>query len=309
MALAMRSVLYSPPPDRQGHPMTAMRSYDMRTSRAIATAMLATALLATALLFAPIIARAQSPAAAALIDQGIARREAGDDQGALALFQRAYAASPSARAAAQLALCEQALGNWVQAHAHLKEALEASSDAWIRRNRASLDAAFAAIGEQVGTLEVLGAVPGAVVRLGGRAVGTLPMSGAATVIVGRASLEVVADGYLPFTVEVNVRPGELTRQSVTLEARAAERATPTVTPTPEQTARAASADGVRQDDAPDSSGTREDESSSIASQWWFWTIIGVVVVGGVVATVLIAGSGGVEDPIAGSTGVATALTF
>jgi|GEM_PF-1246511 len=253
-------------------------------------------------------AHAQQPSADALVEQGIARREAGDDQGALALFQQAYATSPSARATAQLGLCEQALGQWVEASSHLQAALAATDDRWIRRNRRSLEEAFRAVSEQVGTLEIVGGVPGAVVRLGGRTVGTLPMSGPVTVIVGRGALEVVADGFLPFTAEIAVRGGELTRQTIELEPVPAQRAVAS----PGEAARA-SADSEIGDPGADSSidsrATREDEGGSVLGEWWFWTLVGVAIAGGVVATVLIAGSGGLEEPIVGTAGVATALTF
>ena len=44
------------------------------------------------------------------IAEGIRLRKAGHDQEALVLFQRALAQTPSAKAAAQLGLCEHALG-------------------------------------------------------------------------------------------------------------------------------------------------------------------------------------------------------
>ena len=43
------------------------------------------------------------------VTQGIALRRAGDDQGALPLFEQAYHDTHAPRAAAQLGLCEQAL--------------------------------------------------------------------------------------------------------------------------------------------------------------------------------------------------------
>jgi hypothetical protein len=47
-----------------------------------------------------------------LIASGIALRKTGHDAEALAVFQRAYAARPSARAMAQAALAHQALTDW-----------------------------------------------------------------------------------------------------------------------------------------------------------------------------------------------------
>ncbi len=150
------------------------------------------------------------------MEQGLDAREAGDDVHALDLFQRAYAEEPAPRTAAQLGLCEQALGSWVEAQRHVREAL-ATSDTWVRRNRSSLEHALTAIDEQVGTIEVLGGVDGASVRWGGQSLGALPMTEPASVVVGRATLEVTADGYVPYAIELTVRGGELTRQVVRLE--------------------------------------------------------------------------------------------
>ncbi len=266
---------------------------------------LGTALLLT--LVAP-TAHAQTPPAPpssgtpdpeALVEQGIALREAGDDTSALGLFQRAYTVAPTPRNTAQLALCEQALGRWVDAHTHLAAALAVTSDPWIARNRGSLNGAFRSIGEQVGRLEVLGGVTGATVRLGGLHVGTLPLASPITVLVGRAPLEVIAPGFAPFSTEVTVRAGELTRQSVTLSPRAA--------PTPEEAAR----DGSDTTGAERSTGApqRSGGGGSIATRWWFWTVLGVAVAGGVVASVLLTQDGEVEPPLGGTLGVATALSF
>jgi tetratricopeptide (TPR) repeat protein len=257
-------------------------------------------------------AHAQSPAATdaseatasadqtpeSLVEQGIALREAGDDVSALALFQRAYAAAPTPRHTAQLALCEQALGRWVDAHTHLAAALAASGDAWIARNRGSLNGAFRSIGEQVGRLEVLGGVTGAVVRLGATEIGALPLDGPVTVLVGRSPLEVLAPGFAPFSTEVSIRAGELTRQSVTLSPRTA--------PTPEQAARDASA--TARDASPGEPRT-PDDGGSIVTRWWFWTVVGAAVAGGVVATVLLTRDAEIEAPLGGTLGVATALSF
>ncbi len=244
-----------------------------------------------------------TPDPEALVEQGIALREAGDDASALVLFQRAHAAAPTPRNTAQLALCEQALGRWVDAHTHLTAALSVTSDPWIARNRVSLNGAFRSIGEQVGQLEVLGGVTGATVWLGGRAVGVLPLAAPITVLVGRAPLEVLAEGFAPFTTEITVRARELTRQGVTLAPRGSA-------PTPEQAARDAgeTTTGAATAAPASPAGTHRD-GGSIATRWWFWTLIGAAVAGGVVATVLLVGDGEVEPPVGGTLGVATALSF
>ena len=237
------------------------------------------------------------------MEQGLDAREAGDDVHALDLFQRAYAEEPAPRTAAQLGLCEQALGSWVEAQRHVREAL-ATSDTWVRRNRSSLEHALTAIDEQVGTIEVLGGVDGASVRWGGQSLGALPMTAPASVVVGRATLEVTADGYVPYAIELTVRGGELTRQVVRLEE---VHATPPPPPAPAAPAEIAAS--TLADPAPAAS-AYDARGESLIDQWWLWTIVGAVVVGAVVTTIVLTTQDpGVQSPIGGTAGVATALRF
>ena len=71
------------------------------------------ALLSVAILAAR-TAEATGDAAEHLIKQGVELRAKGKDAEALVLFQKAYAATPSPRALAQIALAEQALGRWIE---------------------------------------------------------------------------------------------------------------------------------------------------------------------------------------------------
>src|SRR5262245_14916190 len=67
------------------------------------------------------------------IARGVALRRQGRNAEALAEFQKAYARDPSPRALAQIALAQQALGNWVVAETGLVDALAARNDPWIQR--------------------------------------------------------------------------------------------------------------------------------------------------------------------------------
>lgn len=107
----------------------------MRRRRVDRPQRLDTVVLASMIGVAPV--RAQS--AETLIDEGVQLREQGRDAGALERFQRAYAESRSARALAQVALAEQALGRWVDANAHLTEALAMGGE-WIETHRGPREA-------------------------------------------------------------------------------------------------------------------------------------------------------------------------
>jgi hypothetical protein len=101
----------------------------------------ATLIVATVLFAAA--AHAQSGAGRAALQRGVELRYRGDDAGALVEFQRAYDASHSPLALAQMGLAEQALGQWVPAEAHLRAALAIHGDNWIDGHREALSSAYA----------------------------------------------------------------------------------------------------------------------------------------------------------------------
>ncbi|MEI8259813.1 MAG: hypothetical protein WCJ30_29465, partial [Deltaproteobacteria bacterium] len=108
-----------------------------------------------------------APNADELIRHGLEMRRRGDDPGALAEFRLAYDAGHSPRAAAQMGWAEQALGRWLDADGHVREALSATTDPWIIGRRVLLDASMAVINQHVGDLEILGGVAGALVHVDG----------------------------------------------------------------------------------------------------------------------------------------------
>lgn len=98
-----------------------------------------------AMAFAP-VARAQHDAVRSeapeavlvLLRDGVARRAAGDDVGALERFEAARLLAPElGRTRAEIGLVQHALGRWVEAEASLLAAL-ASDDPWVERHRSAL---------------------------------------------------------------------------------------------------------------------------------------------------------------------------
>lgn len=169
-----------------------------------------------------VVATAIAPAAwsqdaDALIAQGVARRLDNDDEAALRLFRQAWELRHSGRALAQIALAEQALGRWVDAEAHLDEALRPPQEGWIHHNRRALQAELASIRRHVGRLDLTANVPGAEVLVGDRRVGTLPLADGLRVAAGPVTFTVRAAGYTPVTRTVTVAPRAPQRESVTLE--------------------------------------------------------------------------------------------
>jgi hypothetical protein len=152
----------------------------------------------------------------ALIKAGVESRKRLDDATALQQFSKAYAVRKSPRAAAQMGLAEMALGKWVDAEAHIQEALEASSDRWVSKNVSSLRQALSSVRDHLGSLELLGSPAGAEIVIDGEVRGHLPLGKPLRVRVGEWPVEVRAPGYQPASFKVQVVSGGLARESVNL---------------------------------------------------------------------------------------------
>ncbi len=172
-------------------------------------------------LVAPATAGAQERDANALIEHGLELREHGRDVEALDEFKRAYALAPTPRALTQLGFAEQAVGRWVAADGHLRDALKAPGDPWIASHRGVIEAALAVIARHLGVLDVRGTAPGAVVLLDGVNVATLPLREPLRVEAGTRTLEVRAQGYYAISRTVVVSPEATTRETVDLVAQEA----------------------------------------------------------------------------------------
>ncbi len=152
-----------------------------------------------------------------LIRQGVELRKKGKDAEAVERFQQAYDLAHTARAAAQLGLCEQALERWVDADAHLAEAL-ASSDPWIERKRTILEQSLNEVRSRLATVTVTGAPEGAVVRINEQVAGVLPSAIPMRIVAGKAIISVTAAGHRRKQIERVVNAGESVAIEVTLES-------------------------------------------------------------------------------------------
>lgn len=151
-----------------------------------------------------------------LLDEGVALRQRGDDDGALSRFRQAYELTRAPRALAQVALAEQAIGDWINADRDLRAALATTGDAWIERNRAPLQGALQQIAHRIGTVDVRVNVPGAELWVDGSRIGALPLSEPARVAAGAVMLEVRAEGYATLRRSVEVRGESLARETFNL---------------------------------------------------------------------------------------------
>lgn len=105
--------------------------------------------------------------------EGLELRRAHKDQQALELFRHAYVDAPTPNLRAQIALAEQALGQWVDAEHDLFAALS-EPDPWVQAHRTTLEQALKVIQAHLGSLEVLTNHAGVEVKLDGERLGILP---------------------------------------------------------------------------------------------------------------------------------------
>ncbi len=153
----------------------------------------------------------------ALIREGVALRAQGRDADALARFREAWTLSPTPRARAQMGWAAQALGRWRESEAALIEALAATTDPWIARNRDALDRSLADVRARLGDLLVVCDTPGARLSVDNEPAGALPLTAPVRVPAGAVTVRVEAPGHLAVTREgVRVRVGALTREEITL---------------------------------------------------------------------------------------------
>ncbi|MCA9606184.1 MAG: PEGA domain-containing protein [Myxococcales bacterium] len=151
------------------------------------------------------------------MDQGLDLREQGDDEGALARFEAAYRLDPSPRTLAQIALAEMALGHWLQAETHLRDAL-ATQHEWVESNRVALNGAMAGIRDHIGRLQVESDPEGAELWIAGQRVGTLPLAQPLPRDPGPLEIEIRLDGYRTEQRTVQLAGGQVTRLVVELRA-------------------------------------------------------------------------------------------
>jgi PEGA domain len=160
---------------------------------------------------------ADTSKADALVNQAVELRRDGDDQGALPLLVQAYGMSHSPRTTAQLGLCEQAMGRWTDAEIYLTESLKAENDAWIRKNRRTLEDAIVIVKSHIARVEIEGEPEGAEIWINGILAGKLPLSAPVRVSAGELELELRAPGFVRETKTMRLEAGQY--QRIVLRAR------------------------------------------------------------------------------------------
>ena len=153
----------------------------------------------------------------ALTERALALRAEDREEEAHPLLVRAFEASGTPRARAQLALSHQALAHWREAYEGLTLAL-ATDDPWIAERREPLETALATVRAHVALLTVIGEPAGAEVLLDAEPRGSLPLPGSLAVEPGTVSLELRMQGRAPEVRVLVLEAGETHTERVSLAA-------------------------------------------------------------------------------------------
>jgi len=141
-----------------------------------------------------------------LIRDGVALRKQGEDAKAHGYFQRAHDLAGTPRTAAQLGLCDLAVGRWLDADVHLSEALD-STDPWVDNQRSALDQGRSKARVRLGKIAISGAAPGALVTATGRPTAKLAADALVWVAPGAIHVKLEAPGYRSVEQDVTVAEG------------------------------------------------------------------------------------------------------
>jgi tetratricopeptide (TPR) repeat protein len=152
-----------------------------------------------------------------LIDKGLQLRREHRDSEALEVFKKTVKVYPSPRARAQVALAEQALGQWVAAERDLRDALRAADDPWIKSHKAALSGALEALGKHLGTVVLKTNVTPAEVFLNDAFVGELPMENL-RVPAGQVRIDLRAKGYERASRTIDVTAESTVTEEINLVA-------------------------------------------------------------------------------------------
>jgi hypothetical protein len=123
---------------------------------------------------------------------------------------------PTPRTEGALALALVAARQWREAYERLTHVLTTANDEWVIAQRVVVENARAQCVEHLPRLSPQTNVPGAVLRVNGTDVGTLPLAQPHVLATGAAAIELTSDGYVPIRRTVSLAEGEVFREMLTL---------------------------------------------------------------------------------------------
>ena len=192
------------------------------------------------------------------VDHAIAEYEAGRFAESRAMFERAYALFPNARALRGLGMAEFELRNYPASIYYLEQALASPVRPLANELRTETDQLLARARTFVGRVNLAIDPPGATITLNGTTVQPGPEN-TMNLIVGDYTLHVSAPGYAAEQRQLRIAGGE--EQTLTVQLpKNVEVLTPVAAP----------------------KAAAEDSDESVLASPWLWAAVGVVVAGAAV---------------------------
>lgn len=152
-------------------------------------------------------------------------KQAGDEamkslryEDALSAYERATAIEPHPTLLFNRARALQALQRYPEALEHF-EAFRAEASPELFAKAGKLDELIERLRQQVSSLQILCNVRGATVLIRGQAAGVTPLEGSRRVNAGAATVDVYAEGYLPYQTKLVLEGARETTLEVRLVAR------------------------------------------------------------------------------------------
>lgn len=161
----------------------------------------------------------------ALLSECYALRSRGQNDAALARCQSAVQTSRTGRSLTQLALTETVMERWVDAAAHLAEALADRNHPYVQQNRATIERAMVQVRPHVAEIEVTTDAPSAQVTVNGGAAVTVPRNTPLYALPGEVTLVGHTPGGAEARQTLTLTAGQATRVALTFP-----RTPPVVTP-------------------------------------------------------------------------------
>jgi hypothetical protein len=252
--------------------------------------------------------------------------ESGRPADALTAYTEAYALSKDPALLFNKGRALQALGEYPQALAEL-DAFDKTAPAELKARVPGLAKLIDGVKQKVTTITISCDVDRAQIRLRDRTIGRCPMIEPMVVNAGKGRLEVTADGYFPWTRDLDLPPGG----TGSFDVHLASKATMGIIVVKSNVANTVvSIDGKQIGQVPAEAnldaGTHEvtlshegyeqakrsavvfagerreldvplQAEASIFKKWWFWTAAGVVVLGGVTLAIVLTSE---KDPEPGT---------
>lgn len=200
-------------------------------------------------------------------------------EGALAEFKKAYNLKPSPIILYNIAQVLWSLHRYVEAMETLKEVLKKFVNELSPELKSTILEELQQLKERIGYLKLLVSPEGCVVKIDNKVVGQSPIEKEISLDVGEHKIEVLKEGFTPYSQTVMITAQEHKVVEINLEKKVEKR----------EENKIGKEGGSIISESEKKVGDKEEETtkSPFYKKWWFWSIVGGVVAVGTLTGVTI----------------------